>query len=160
MKGVAALPDYDAVPAELLDGETGTGGRGDSRALVMVLDDDEMLLQVLQFGLGKEFSVVPLRRGRSFCGFAQGIRPDAIVLDIELPDDNGLRILGALREHPATRDATIVVISGSTGLRSRTGGPGDHFLAKPFTLETLKAALLSGLRRRRASRSRRTPEAA
>lgn len=71
--------------------------------------------------------------------------PDAVLLDIMLPDQNGLDMCRQLRDNPATADLPIIMISAvappMTGEASAAGANG--YLAKPINLQNLRKTLIS-----------------
>ena len=72
-------------------------------------------------------------------------RPDAILLDIGLPDDTGLSLLATLRKHPST--PPIIAMSGDeTTAQQALDAGAHHFLAKPFfDLAVFQQVILSVL---------------
>lgn len=86
---------------------------------------------------------------------ASACPPDAIVLDLGLPDRNGYEVAVALRAQPDLRDAMLVALTGwgqpEDRRRSREAG-FDHHLVKPVDVETLRnilAAVARSIRERR-----------
>ena len=86
---------------------------------------------------------------------ARETRPDAIVLDMMLPDFDGLEVMRRIRaEQP---DVPVIFLTARDALEDRIGGltaGGDDYVTKPFSLEELVARLRSLLRRSGATTSR------
>ena len=75
---------------------------------------------------------------------------DCIVLDISLPDGNGLQVLKALREDGKTDG--VIIISAKNSVDDKISGlqlGADDYLAKPFHLSELSARISAVIRRRR-----------
>jgi putative two-component system response regulator len=64
--------------------------------------------------------------------------PDIVLLDITLPDINGLDLARALRQNPKTKSIPILAMSGKPAERSSSLAAGcDDFILKPFAMRTL-----------------------
>jgi signal transduction histidine kinase len=73
---------------------------------------------------------------------AERLRPDAVVLDLELPRMSGYEVARRLRAQPDLRPVLIVGLSGSPGDEAAPGAEGiDHRLSKPVDIEALRRAL-------------------
>jgi CheY-like chemotaxis protein len=84
------------------------------------------------FGSAKDGRTGLARAGRE--------RPDLVLLDLELPDISGERVLAALRATPTTRDIPVIVISADIdpAVRHRTlDGGAWYFLTKPYEITDL-----------------------
>jgi DNA-binding response OmpR family regulator len=122
-----------------------TGGR------VLVVDDDRDLCDLLSDLLVEEgYEVTRAYGGRDAIDAAQRDAPDAVLLDLLLPDVSGLAVGRALRGAARTRDVPIVVISGDrAALATSTREIGAHsFLEKPFSLAAVQDAVRAALARR------------
>jgi DNA-binding response OmpR family regulator len=116
---------------------------------VLVIDDDVTLGNLLTMLLEKDgYEAVHASSGRSGLRIAQESSPDAIILDIVMPDMSGYEVCRKLRE---TTDAVIVFVSvkGSTEdiIRGLQMG-GDDYVVKPYTFAELSNRMLACLRRR------------
>jgi CheY-like chemotaxis protein len=134
----------------------GGGGVSDRSARVLVVEDDEATRTVLVLALRDEGHAVR-QAGDAAAGLAvlRAWRPDAILLDIELPGPDGWAFRRAQRALPAAADVPVVVVSAG----HRVLAPSPELtpaavLAKPFDLE----ALLDAVDRLTAGRG--TPTAA
>jgi two-component system, OmpR family, response regulator len=123
---------------------------------VLVVDDEpnlaEVLAGVLRFegwdvrtaGDGAE----AVRAGREF-------RPDAVLLDVMLPDSDGLRVLRRLRE--GDPDVGVLFLTARDAVEDRIAGitaGGDDYVTKPFSLEEVLVRLRGLLRRSGRARTR------
>ncbi|WP_037908321.1 response regulator [Actinacidiphila yeochonensis] len=115
---------------------------------VLVVDDDATMLRVLRTTLARRsFAVVTASDAGTALRLAAGRRPDAVLLDLGLPDLDGLEVLQSLR---AWSSVPVLVMSGRTGVDSRVAAldaGADDYLVKPFAVEELAARLRAVLRR-------------
>lgn len=115
---------------------------------IAVIDDNQDVLLMLGFALEQAGFVFAGTRGASaFWGTLDPEHlPDAIVLDLILPDANGYQVIEQLRADPATRAIPIIVMTGQTEAiyrrMSADLGVAQH-LTKPFHPETLVTRLQS-----------------
>jgi DNA-binding response OmpR family regulator len=129
-------------------GESSRGG-ADRKIRVLVIDDDVTLGNLLTMLFEKDgYEAVHATSGRSGLRIAQESEPDAIILDIVMPDMDGYEVCRRLRE---TTDAVIVFVSvkGKTEdiIRGLQMG-GDDYVVKPYTFAELSNRMLACLRRR------------
>jgi two-component system phosphate regulon response regulator PhoB len=117
---------------------------------VLVVDDDENTRNVLVSGLRREGFLVceagDVARARKV--LAKN-RPDIVVLDLGLPDGDGIDLLRTLR---ATDSLPVVVCSGRAGEADRLNGlevGADDYVTKPFSVRELAMRLRVVLRRGR-----------
>lgn len=121
-----------------------TGGR------VLVVDDDAAILRSLQRGLRLAgFTVTPADGGRAALAALRRTPQDVVVLDISMPDLNGIEVCRSLREQGD--DIPVLMLSALDEVADRVAGlqaGGDDYLVKPFALQELVLRLQSLLRRR------------
>jgi two-component system KDP operon response regulator KdpE len=107
---------------------------------VLIVDDDPALRRVLHKNLAaRGYRVALAGTAAAAVDLAVG-QPDVIVLDLGLPDMNGLKIISTLRDRC---DAPIIVISGreaATRFSALSAGAADY-LPKPFGIEMLVARI-------------------
>ncbi|MET0725147.1 MAG: response regulator transcription factor [Leifsonia sp.] len=116
---------------------------------VLVVDDESTLTDLLQMALRYEgWEVRTAADGRTAVSVAREFRPDAIVLDIMLPDIDGLQVLSRIREDRP--DAPVLFLTAKDSLDDRLKGltaGGDDYVTKPFSLEEVVARLRGLVRR-------------
>ena len=116
---------------------------------VLLVDDELALTNLVKMALHYEGWVVDTaHNGRDAIAKFESVNPDVLVLDIMLPDVDGLRILQRIRESDAYTPTLFLTARDSvmdrvTGL---TAG-ADDYMTKPFSLEELVARLRGLLRR-------------
>ena len=82
-----------------------------TRLIFFVEDDPETAAYVKKLLEGNGYQVFVLGRGRTVVSKAEDRQPDLIILDLILPDVEGLEVLRWLRENPATADIPVIVMS-------------------------------------------------
>lgn len=108
-------------------------------AKVLLAEDDVTMLGLLTTLLGMEgFEVAELRPDDPDVESAvRRERPDVLLLDLQLPRQNGLDVLRALRADPATRTLRVIVASGSSREAEALAAGADAFLLKPYLPDDL-----------------------
>lgn len=119
-------------------------------AKVLVVDDEAPIRDMLEYGLDRAgFSVRTVPDGRSSLEMLRSWRPDIIVLDVMLPEIDGITLLPALRRLTEVPIVMLSARSETSDKVSGLSGGADDYVAKPFELEELVARLYSALRRPR-----------
>jgi two-component system OmpR family response regulator len=123
---------------------------------VLVVDDEPTLSELLSMALRNEgWQVRTAGDGSSALRLARQFKPDAVVLDVMLPDVDGLEVLRRLRGHAP--NVPVLFLTARDAVEDRVAGltaGGDDYVTKPFSLEELVARLRVLLRRTGASEPR------
>jgi len=116
---------------------------------VLLVEDDLDLVQALGRALAaRGFALVTCRDGLEALALCQRRRFDAIVLDLSLPDLDGLEVLARLRGRDDATPVLILTARGAVGERVMGLNAGaDDYLTKPFDLDELEARLRALIRR-------------
>ena len=116
---------------------------------VLVVDDEATLSDLLSMALRYEgWEVRAAGDGLTAVRTAREFKPDAVVLDIMLPDLDGLEVLRRLRAD--SPDVPVLFLTAKDAVEDRVAGltaGGDDYVTKPFSLEELVARLRGLLRR-------------
>ena len=116
---------------------------------VLVLEDDQELRRLLHRGLTEEgFDVVASRSAADLLARVASVEPDALVVDIGLPDADGRDVVQALRALGVS--APVIFLTARDALPDRLAGfaaGGDDYLTKPFAFAELVARLWALIRR-------------
>lgn len=121
--------------------------RMDGLSRVLIIDDDNAISTALSIALRDEYKTDRALTGQKGLDLANGTDYSAIILDLNLPDFNGLAICQELRDRGCK--APIFILSGNdkvlTKIRLLDAGANDY-LTKPFSLGELKARLRTMIR--------------
>jgi DNA-binding response OmpR family regulator len=118
---------------------------------VLVVDDDRSIREMLAEYLSSEgYRVVLAEDGVAMRAEIERAAPDLVLLDLKLPNEDGLSLARFLRER---YDVGIIMVTGAGGVVDRIVGlevGADDYLAKPFSPRELLARLRALLRRSQA----------
>ncbi|MFA6093494.1 MAG: response regulator [Elusimicrobiota bacterium] len=123
---------------------------------ILVADDDESVQRLLTRTFGETTSVLCASDGEEAFRIAQTEELQLIVLDVEMPLKDGLKVLGELRKDPRLRGVPIIMLTGRGALKERVAGldlGADDYVVKPFSPMELRARVESLLRRNRRDTS-------
>jgi two-component system OmpR family response regulator len=122
-----------------------------SHGRVLIVEDDLSVRAVLAEYLGEHgYEVVQVDRGAAMREAVEKSLPDVVLLDVNLPGEDGLTLARFLREH---YDVGIIMVTGASGVADRVAGlevGADDYIVKPFDLRELRARVKSVLRRMQA----------
>jgi two-component system, OmpR family, response regulator len=124
----------------------------DGRYRVLVVEDDGLLQATLERGLRRAgYRVDCVSTGRDAVTHARDLAPDAVVLDIGLPDADGRDVCQALRANGCAAGVVFLTARHHTDdVLSGFAVGGDDYVRKPFEFPELLARLAGVLRRRPA----------
>src|SRR5258706_71988 len=121
---------------------------------ILVVDDDAHIREVVRFALEKAgFDIVEAGDGQKALGLFQRTKADLIVLDITMPEMDGLAVCREIRK---TSDVPILFLSSRTDEVDRVVGlevGGDDYVVKPFSPRELVARAQAILKRTRGKSS-------
>ena len=116
-------------------------------AVLMVVDDEPWLRRVFERVLSEDgYDVVTVDNGRDAISLFGKVHPDVVILDILMPDMDGMATLRELRRR--SRKAHIVMLTALGTVQSAREAMllgADEYITKPFDLEVLKLLLRDGL---------------
>ena len=126
---------------------------------ILVVDDEAALSELLAMALRYEgWEVRTAADGRSAVRTAREFRPDAVVLDVMLPDVDGFEVLRRVRAE--TPEVPVLFLTARDAVEDRVAGltaGGDDYVTKPFSIEELVARLRGLLRRAGMAAARHDP---
>jgi two-component system KDP operon response regulator KdpE len=115
---------------------------------VLIVDDEPAMLRALLINLrARSYEVSTATTGHAALAEAARQPPDAVILDLGLPDVHGFQVIRELRHWSR---APVIVLSGRTGSGDKIGAldaGADDYVTKPFSMEELLARLRAALRR-------------
>jgi two-component system phosphate regulon response regulator PhoB len=125
---------------------------GIARERILVVDDEEDLLELVNYNLSKEgFRVRPVTTGEEALAEARETLPDLIVLDLLLPAVDGLEVCRRLKSDPRTRHIPIIMLTAKSEEADMVAGlelGADDYVTKPFSPRVLLARVKAILRRK------------
>ncbi|HEY1848472.1 MAG TPA: response regulator transcription factor [Opitutaceae bacterium] len=118
------------------------------RQTVLVIDDEVQILRLLAITLeGAGFTVIDADSGAAGLEEAARCQPDAVILDIGLPDFGGLEVLKKIRESSKVPVLVLTVLGGEEDKVAALDSGADDYLTKPFGAAELTARMRAILRR-------------
>ena len=120
---------------------------------VLVVEDNERNLKlvrdVLQYA---GYEIIEASTGEEGVELAQSLSPDVILMDLQLPDIDGMEALRRIRKSPATADVPVIAVTAFAmrNDRARAFDAGfDGYLEKPLSVRELPAQVQQFLTARR-----------
>lgn len=131
---------------------------------IMVVDDDDVILNMMKQLLeAAGFICNTAQDGKIAIKMVSESIPDLIILDVAMPEMDGLEVCEILRKEETTREIPIIFLSAQTELEDRMRGfekGADDYVPKPFSFDELHARIKVALRKtERLERERRRVEA-
>lgn len=118
---------------------------GAEKPLVLVVDDNEDNLLLLAFLVEQlNCRIITAAEGQTALDLAQTYLPSLILLDMMLPDLDGITVLSRLRQNPLTANTPIIAVTAMARGedRERILAAGcDEYVTKPYIIDDLEALL-------------------
>jgi DNA-binding response OmpR family regulator/anti-sigma regulatory factor (Ser/Thr protein kinase) len=160
--GSSVMPERDSVGGNHialdLDGLEGGIYPALEHPTILIVEDDHQLRQFLHETLEKQgFAILTTSFGKQVLDLVQMERPDLILLDLTLPDVDGLTVCQQVRR---VSNVPIIIITGRTAEHHQVRGltlGADDYLIKPFTSRELLAHIRAVLRRAQMPGKTETP---
>jgi two-component system, OmpR family, alkaline phosphatase synthesis response regulator PhoP len=109
--------------------------------LVLVVDDNEDNLQIMsRILLGRGFEVRTARDGKSALRSLEQQLPDVVLLDIMMPEMDGIEVLDRIRANPQSAGLPVILVTGKGQDEDVLAGykyGADYYITKPFTTRQL-----------------------
>ena len=119
--------------------------------MIYLLEDDDSIRKLVLYGLDSQgFQAKGFALPSEFWRAMDAEMPELILLDIMLPEEDGLSILRKLRARPATKRLPIIMLTAQNSEYDRVIGldhGADDFVSKPFSMLELIARIRAVLRR-------------
>jgi DNA-binding response OmpR family regulator len=117
---------------------------------ILLIEDDTDLFSLLKYNLEKDgFSLTGLQTGKGALELCRQVRPDLILLDIMLPDSDGLDICKGIRKDPDLASIPIIFLTARASETDRIVGlelGANDYVVKPFFVRELIARIKLQLR--------------
>ncbi len=109
----------------------------DKNKTIMVVDDNPDIITIVKTILeGKGYSVFSAFSGAELLNMLKGQKPDLIILDIMMPEMDGLEVLSRLKAMSETATIPVILLTAKVQYEDVLGGyklGADYYITKPFT---------------------------
>ena len=118
----------------------------------LIVDDEEDIRELIAVNLMREedYKLIEAVTGLEALHFARSSKPDLIILDLMLPEMDGLTVYRNLREDPRTKTIPVIMLTARGRLEEKITGlelGADDYLSKPFSPKELMLRVRNLLRR-------------
>lgn len=124
---------------------------GINMTMIYCVEDDKSIREIEMYTLQSTgFETKGFEDGRSFFEELKEEKPDLILLDVMLPDEDGITILTKLKKNPDTSDIPVIIASAKGEEYDKIKGldtGADDYLAKPFGMMEMISRIKAVLRR-------------
>jgi signal transduction histidine kinase len=110
--------------------------------LILAVDDEPANLALLERLLKSQYRIMTVTGGQAALDMLAQAPFDLVLLDIMMPDMNGLQVLDVIRHNPSTADIPVILISALTEVRDITNGlemGANDYISKPIDLDITQA---------------------
>lgn len=118
---------------------------------VLIIDDEEDIRDILSYNLKKEgFKVYTASNGKDGIEIARNSQPDIVILDVMMPEMDGIEVCDVLRKDPTTKHIRICFLTARSEDYSQIAGldaGADDYVSKPIKPRVLISRLKALLRR-------------
>jgi putative nucleotidyltransferase with HDIG domain len=126
---------------------------------ILLVDDDLKVLEILGESLNRRgYTVSTASNGRQAIQSFETGEPDAVVLDLMLPDMTGLEVMAQMRASARYRDVPVLILSANGDVDARLAGlegGADDYMVKPVALRELHAKVEKSIERSRRAKTLR-----
>ena len=121
---------------------------------IIVVDDSEEILKSVSYSLREiddNYEVIPVEDGKKCLEILEKETPDAILLDIMMPDMSGWELYDKIRDNPRWEDIPILFLTARTDRIAENAGKflGDDYIEKPFDPIDLKNRIENAIEKRK-----------
>lgn len=111
--------------------------------IILVVDDEPYMIRLLQHHIERAgYRMIKATNGREALDRIREDKPGLVLMDVMMPEINGLEVLAEIRNEPATRDLPVIIMTANaqrfTREEAETAGV-SAFLTKPFSPTQLMA---------------------
>ena len=116
---------------------------------ILIVEDEEKIARFIELELTHEgYKVIKANNGRDGLEIAERGEADLVILDVMLPEINGLEVLRRLRR---TSDVPVIMLTARDAVMDKVSGldaGADDYVTKPFAIEELLARIRTALKKR------------
>ena len=129
-----------------------------NRPHILVIDDEQQMLRALRTIIGQQYQVTTAASGEEGLALAAAAQPDVIILDLGLPDMDGVAVCRQLRTWSSTPIIILSAHDRETEKVAALDAGADDYLTKPFGVDELLARIRVSLRHRSREQGSRTSQ--
>ncbi len=126
-----------------------------SKIKILVVDDEKNIVELLKINLERYgYDVISAYTGMEAITLTSTDTPDLILLDVMLPDSDGIKICSMIRSNEKTSDIPIIMVSAKSEEEDKIEGliaGADDYITKPFSIKEIEARIQSVLRRSKSN---------
>jgi len=130
------------------------------REKILIVEDEPDIIKMLEYNLKKEgFRITSVSDGREALRRSEREHPDIIILDLMLPEIDGLEVCKTLKQSSDTADIPVIMLTAKAQETDKIVGlelGADDYITKPFSIRELTARVKAVLRR--AGEKNKLPE--
>ena len=113
---------------------------------ILVVEDETSVLQILKKALESQgYMVITADTGETAMNWIKEVSLDLAIIDLGLPDINGVEVCRAIKGNPRTRSTPVIILTGNTTndarIESNLGASAALFLNKPISIAELRRAV-------------------
>ena len=115
---------------------------------ILAIDDEVQNLEMVEYALDEEYEVIPVRSGKAALDYLKEHTPDLILLDIMMPNVDGLEVCKRLRSVSGT--VGIIMLTAKTQEMDKVSGllmGADDYITKPFNMKEVVLRVNNIIRR-------------
>ena len=120
-------------------------------ALIYIVEDDKNISEIESYALKNSgYLVDTFENAKTFWSRVQDRKPDLVLLDVMLPDSDGLEVLKKMRRNPDTRRVPVIMVTAKSSEIDKVKGldnGADDYITKPFGIMELISRVKAILRR-------------
>jgi DNA-binding response OmpR family regulator len=113
---------------------------------ILVVDDETSFLSLLKHALEAQgYMVITAEKGETAMNWVKEMPLDLAIIDLGLPDINGLEVCKTIKDNPRTRHTKVIILTGNNSnearIESNIGARAELFLNKPIQIADLRSAV-------------------
>jgi DNA-binding response OmpR family regulator len=122
-----------------------------SLSRVVIVEDDKNISKLMSIAVGKDLEVKQIYDGGEALPVIREFKPDLVILDLMLPNKNGLDICESIKRDPELEKSVVIIVSAMDPTSNRFKGikkGADYYIKKPFDPKELRSLVTLFLRKK------------
>lgn len=130
-------------------------------AVIYIVEDDKNISEIESYALKNSgYTVDTFENAKTFWSRVQDRKPDLVLLDVMLPDSDGIEVLKKMRRNPDTRRVPVIMVTAKSSEIDKVKGldnGADDYITKPFNILEVKARIKAIIRRTKKKEPEKQP---